>query len=303
MPERGAGAAEAVRLGVLAFLNAWPVYAGLARLAAPGEPWRFVTGRGVAGGGAGGPVASPVALTAALRAGRLEVAPASSVAVRGDGRLVAAPGLSISSRGRVGSVLLFSRVPLRALEGRAVAVPANSATSIAMLRALCRAHWRVRPVLVPFPGAPRLEPMLAGADAALLIGDEALRARAAADGLVQVDLGEAWHDFCGLPAVFALWAFRRSWARARPQAFRWACGRLRAAAAAGRELVAEYAGRLAAARRLPPALVREYFSLLDYEFGAPHRRSLELLCSLAAAGRADPLPGGAARGAPEAVGR
>jgi len=262
-----------IRLGVLSFLNAYPVYAGLARLAAPGDPFRFA---------AGPAVASPVALNAGLAAGELELAPASSVAVGGRPELfLPAPGLSISSRGRVGSVVLFSKVPLRDLSGGAVALPANSATSVALLRVLCREHWRIRPLFVPHPGQPRLRDMLASCEAALLIGDEALRAPLEAGGLVQVDLGQAWRDFCGLPPVFALWAFRAGWAAARPEAFRWACGRLLAARAAGLELLPQALPRLAAERGLPEALVREYFELLDYGFEEPHRQSLQLLLTLA----------------------
>ncbi len=266
MPERE------IRLGVLSFLNAYPVYAGLARLAAPGDPFRFV---------ARPAVASPVVLNAGLAAGDLELAPGSSVALGGrPERFLPAPGISISSRDRVGSVVLISKVPLRDLSGGAVALPANSATSVALLRVLCREHWRIRPLFVPHAGPPRLRDMLATCQAALLIGDEALRARLEAGGLVQVDLGQAWRDFCGLPPVFALWAFRAEWAAARPEAFRWACGRLRAAQAAGMELLPQAIPRLAAERGLPEALVREYFELLDYGFEEPHRQSLRLLLTL-----------------------
>jgi chorismate dehydratase len=45
--------------------------------------------------------------------------------------------------------------------------------------------------------------MLAQADAALLIGDAGMRVDAS--GLYVLDLGEAWHDWTGLPFVWAVW--------------------------------------------------------------------------------------------------
>lgn len=261
-----------VRLGVLTFLNAYPVYAGLSLLASPADRCRFVPGEAVA---------DPVALNQGLASGELDLAPASAAAVAGrPERFLTAPGISISSEGAVGSVVLFSRVPLRELTGYPIALPANSATSVALLRILCRNHWRIRPDFVTFAGPPQLDLMLARCDAALLIGDAALRARLEGEGLLQVDLGQAWHEFCGLPAVFALWAFRREWAAARPEAFRWACRRLLEARAAGLDALPRAIPGLAAARRLPASVVREYFELLDYRFEETHRRSLELFLSL-----------------------
>jgi chorismate dehydratase len=47
--------------------------------------------------------------------------------------------------------------------------------------------------------------MLAGADAALLIGDPALFAEIPA-GVGKIDLGAAWTDMTGLPFVWAFWS-------------------------------------------------------------------------------------------------
>jgi predicted solute-binding protein len=55
---------------------------------------------------------------------------------------------------------------------------------------------------------PDLVRMLEEADAALLIGDAALRVEPGEIDLPCLDLGEEWVDFCGLPMVFAVWAGR-----------------------------------------------------------------------------------------------
>src|SRR6185436_17999922 len=61
---------------------------------------------------------------------------------------------------------------------------------------------------------PSLEAMTAAHDAALLIGDPALEADAAALGLTKIDLGEAWLAMTGLPFVYAAWTGRAGAVRA-----------------------------------------------------------------------------------------
>ena len=60
--------------------------------------------------------------------------------------------------------------------------------------------------------------MLMEADAGVLIGDAALRARyeAPGRGLQVTDLAQAWKEWTGLPMVFAVWAVRRDYAAANP---------------------------------------------------------------------------------------
>ena len=65
---------------------------------------------------------------------------------------------------------------------------------------------------------PDLTEMLLEAEAAVLIGDVALRALydAPKRGLYVTDLGQAWREWTGLPMVFAVWAVRREFAQAHP---------------------------------------------------------------------------------------
>jgi predicted solute-binding protein len=54
--------------------------------------------------------------------------------------------------------------------------------------------------------------MLAAADAALIIGDPALRVDPAALTHRWLDLGVEWWELTGLPMVFAIWAARPGFA-------------------------------------------------------------------------------------------
>ncbi|HZC19697.1 MAG TPA: MqnA/MqnD/SBP family protein, partial [Rubrobacteraceae bacterium] len=103
------------------------------------------------------------------------------------------------------SVLLATRKGRPLSEARRVALTSESATS----------HSLAEIVLERVHGAsPRYEVVsmhpewaLAEYDAALFIGDKALRVRRL-EGVEVYDLGEAWERFTGLPMVYATWASR-----------------------------------------------------------------------------------------------
>jgi len=113
--------------------------------------------------------------------------------------------LGIACTGPVGSVLAFSRVPFERLDGAAVALAAESATSVRLLRLLLEQALGVRPAGYRRGGTE-------GAQAYLVIGDAALRqAFRGVPGFPHtMDLSEAWHRWQGMPFVFARWAVRRS---------------------------------------------------------------------------------------------
>jgi chorismate dehydratase len=54
--------------------------------------------------------------------------------------------------------------------------------------------------------SPNIEAMLLEHDAALMIGDAAMRA--SRRGLLVLDLAGEWHAWTGLPFVFAIWAVK-----------------------------------------------------------------------------------------------
>jgi chorismate dehydratase len=87
------------------------------------------------------------------------------------------PGLAIASKERVRSLLLISKVPIR--RARRIALDASSRSTQALTKILAAQRWQIAPEFVqadPDPAA-----MLADADAALVIGDVALRIAIAAE--------------------------------------------------------------------------------------------------------------------------
>ncbi len=113
------------------------------------------------------------------------------------------PGLCIASPKRVRSVVLLSKVPPEQIQS--LALDTSSRTSVVLAQLLLRERYGVTPRVTDM--GPDLPAMLEAHDAALMIGDAAMRAPR--QGLFVLDLAEEWHAWTGLPFVFALWLVRQ----------------------------------------------------------------------------------------------
>ncbi len=85
--------------------------------------------------------------------------------------LVILPDLAIASKNRVRSLLILSKKPIQ--EARSIALDQSSRSTQALTRILCAEKWNTTPEF--FEALPDIRAMLQQADAALLIGDPALR--------------------------------------------------------------------------------------------------------------------------------
>jgi chorismate dehydratase len=111
------------------------------------------------------------------------------------------PGVGITCLGAVRSILLFSRVPWRSV--RTLAADLCSRSSVELARVILRERYGVQPQVVAH--VPVLDEMLSKADAALVIGDPALRLVPERLPFECLDLGHEWFLLTGLPMVFAAW--------------------------------------------------------------------------------------------------
>jgi chorismate dehydratase len=166
------------------------------------------------------------------------------------------------------SVNLVSQRPLDELDGRRVALGSTSRTSVLLTRLWLAAVYGVQPEYFDCP--PDLTSMLLEADAAVLIGDAALRATydAPRRGLTVHDLGAVWREWTGLPMVFAVWAARRDYAEANPGLVKdvhEAFVRSRDDALAHVDEVAAQAARWEV---FDAATLAHYFRTLDFSLGA-----------------------------------
>jgi chorismate dehydratase len=150
----------------------------------------------------------PSQLNRRMAAGEIDMGPISSFAYgENHTRYTLVPHLSVSSRGPVRSIYLFTRqAELSDLRSARIAVTNTSATSVALLKILLQYFEGGDPEYLTMP--PSLEEMMKEADAALLIGDDAVRGAWENPGYRALDLGEEWYKRTGLDMTFAVWAVR-----------------------------------------------------------------------------------------------
>jgi chorismate dehydratase len=113
-------------------------------------------------------------------------------------------GTGIACHGPVRSILLISKVPFASI--RTVATDSGSRTSVMLTRVILAEKFGVEPRLIS--RVADLSTMLGEADAALLIGDAALRVDPEKLPFETLDLGGEWVAMTGLPMVFAVWSGR-----------------------------------------------------------------------------------------------
>ena len=243
------------RVGHIDFLNCLPLYDGLVRSGALLDVrLRRET---------------PDVLNGLLLAGELDIGPISLVpALQHADEIVVLPDLAVGSDGPVLSVVLVSTRPVEELDGAHVALGSTSRTSVLLAQMLLAQRYQAKTSFETTP--PDLGAMLRVADAAVLIGDPALRATYEAPGLGLhvLDLGAAWRDWTGLPMVFAVWAARRDYAAAHPEAVAAVQRSFRSSLTDSLQRVDEVAERAARFEPFDAETLATYFRTLDFSLGA-----------------------------------
>ena len=180
-----------LKIGKISYLNIYPVFYYLEK-SIEGQPYEFIPG-------------VPSWLNQLVRSGGIDVSPSSSVEyLRNPTLYNLVECHSISSEGPVGSIILFSRVPIEGLHGKRVLTSTQSETSVVLLDVLLKEFFRVTCSLTP--SSKTLKQGLDNSSHAyLLIGDDALYEAKKNYDLCVYDLGQIWHEMTGLPFVYALW--------------------------------------------------------------------------------------------------
>jgi len=182
--------------------------------------------------------------------------------------------LSISATGKVGSVFLFSRLPAAELDGRLVLLSSQSQTSVHLVKIILEDFYRVQPRYET--GLASESPDLAGVDAVLSIGDEALLLAHGGRYPHQLDLGEAWQRETGLPFVFAVWAVREAFCRNEPDQVVAIHHELLRCLAEGREKLLEISRLVAPRIPMAAEACFAYLSGMEYDLDDRKQEGLTL---------------------------
>ncbi|PKQ29409.1 MAG: ABC transporter substrate-binding protein [Actinobacteria bacterium HGW-Actinobacteria-10] len=266
------------RLGHIQFINCLPLYYGMVKSGDMLLDVELVK-------------AAPADLAGRILDGELEVAPIPAIEyARHADRFLLLPDIAISSDGEVQSILLISKLAADRLDGMTVALTNTSRTSQVLARVLLEKHWGVKPDYIEMP--PDLPAMLRDADAALLIGDEAIRTYwQPPQGLHLYDLGAEWKSWTGLPMVYAVWAARADYAAEQPEAVAAVSDALSGSLSYCRahlDDISDYAARY---ESFGAEKFRSYFDALQFRFESRYREGLKrYLTEAAAIGQLDSVP-------------
>ncbi|MFF8375163.1 menaquinone biosynthetic enzyme MqnA/MqnD family protein [Streptomyces sp. NPDC015661] len=243
------------RVGHIQFLNCLPLYWGLART---GTLLDLELTKD-----------TPEKLSERLVRGDLDIGPITLVEyLRNADDLVALPDIAVGCDGPVMSCVIVSQRPLAELDRARVALGSTSRTSVRLAQLLLAEQYGVRPDYYTCP--PDLGLMMQEADAAVLIGDAALRASlhdAPRLGLQVHDLGLMWKEWTGLPFVFAVWAARKDFLAREPETVHDVHRAFLASRDLSLEEVAKVAEQAARWETFDAELLERYFRTLDFRFG------------------------------------
>lgn len=252
-----------IRLGQVGYLNCIPIYHSL-------ETGETKLDADIIKG-------PPAALNKMFIEGQLDVDNISSIEyARNADKSIILPNLSISSNGQVKSILLFSKTPVTELEGKTVYLTSSSATSVVLLKILLEHYYNVN--VRYLTGKPDLKQMLKEADAALLIGDDALNAhilvKKAQEPLHVLDLGEAWKEFTGERMVFALFVINRDFAVKHPTLADQIAKTMVASKDLGLSRIPTLTAYAKNKSLLSEEQLADYFTTIKYDFDQDYRRAL-----------------------------
>jgi predicted solute-binding protein len=188
--------------------------------------------------------ALPAAAVQALAAGECDLALISAAALPSLPGVSALRGWGVAAEGPVESVVVVLKKPLA--EVRTLGLDRASRSAQMLLRLLCLKRFHINPQFVPVedPAQALLE-----LDAVLAIGDKTFTL---GKGLPRIDLAQEWHDWTGLPFLFAVWAARPE--AATPEV----AAALNKAANSGGEEIAAITAHFAKLLRQPAARLEGY---------------------------------------------
>ncbi|GAB4142406.1 MAG: menaquinone biosynthesis protein [Planctomycetaceae bacterium] len=245
-----------VQIGAVAYLNSKPLVEGLTELL----PDAHIS------------LDYPSCLADDLAAGQLDVGLVPSVECFRHPNYRVISDACVATHGPVLSVKLYSRVP--AGEIQTLALDEGSRTSATLVKTILSEKYGVHPKTVPLPLGKSIHET--NAQAILLIGDRAIEPPAESF-VVTWDLGEVWHNWTGLPFVFALWV-----SNGTPENAEELCEMLNRARDLGVERIPEIAHR--EAKRLGIAEKTAYNYLtknLHFRLGSAEQSGLKLFRELA----------------------
>ena len=254
------------KVGHIQFLNCLPLYYGLVKSYALLDI-ELIKGM-------------PTELNNLLLSGKLDISPISSIEyARHHDSLVLFPDFTVSSDGEVKSILLLSRFPIEQLSGKKIALTGTSATSQVLLKLILKHGYGIEPEYFVCP--PNLNRMLETADAALLIGDIALKYYITAKDFYRYDLGIEWKKLTGKKMVYAVWAVNRKFSETKSELCENVFKTFRKSMDYSLKNLPEIIEYAVKSEPFSPSFLMDYFKSLRFDFGDDYQEGLLYFYKLA----------------------
>jgi chorismate dehydratase len=214
----------------------------------------------------------PVDLARKIQAGTIDISPISSIMYPQIDDLLILPHINIASDNFTKSVLVCSECTgsLEELQNKTLCLPDVSASSATLIQIILKLKG-INVNIKHCPGQD-VEDMIQQGDAALFIGDRALRA--SHRYRVISDLGGEWRRLTGKKMVYALWVVRRELAEERPEEVEYVHSRLIESKNYSYQHMEEIAAVISREKHFTSKLMQDYLHNLDYELD---RESIESL--------------------------
>ncbi len=243
------------RLGVVSYLNAKPLVAGLDT--DPSVDLVFDV---------------PASLPALLDRNAVDAALVPIIdTLQGDRKWQFVSDSCIGCDGETLTVRVFSRVPADKIQ--TLHVDGDSHTSVALARIIWREMYGQQLCITPFTGRETLDEC----EAVLLIGDKVVN-NTLLDYEIETDLGSAWKSLTSLPFVFAAWAVQQDTPIRLPELAA-ILSRSRDRGVASAEMIAEDLGP---GLGWPVTLAKRYLTTrLKFDLGPRQRLGMEKFLELA----------------------
>lgn len=247
------------RIGMVSYLNTAPIHEKW-KDTVHIENWQLVE-------------APPATLNKKLADGEIDMGFVSSYEYgRHPDKYKILSGLSISANGPVGSVFLFSHVPMNQLDQAPILFSAQSETSVSLVKIILEEFQCVQPVY----STGDLQNASGGNfKAVLAIGDDALRLAEKSNYLYEYDLADIWKHKTGLPFVFAVCAVREEFCTGHGEMLSAIHRELLRCRDEGKRDLDEICA--ISAQRIPMSKKKchQYLTAIEYDLGGQKRKALE----------------------------
>lgn len=247
------------KVGHIEFLNCFPLYYGLVK------NYAFLDIELIKG--------TPTELNNLLINGLLDISPISSIEyARHHDSLLLFPDFTVSSDGDVKSIILLSCFPLERLNNKKIALTTTSATSNVLLKLILSKGYNIHPEYVTLQ--PDICKIFAEADAALLIGDIALKYYLCREDFYVYDLGVEWKKLTGQKMVYAVWGINRQFADINGGLCEYVFDIFKKSMLYSKTHLSEIAEYVSKLEPFDKSFLEDYFKSLRFDFGEEYQQGL-----------------------------